>query len=73
MVQELQDLKVRMEHLQAENDRLRRERDSAQTGPKGLFLKSAAPEWIGYLLRKRRCPIFKGHHGINIDEWIEEV
>lgn len=73
MAQELQDLRVRMEQLQAENDRLRKERDTAPAGPRGLVLNSAAPERVVYLPRERRCPIFRGHHGIGIDEWIEEV
>lgn len=75
MAQELQDLKVRVEQLQAENDRLRRDRDAAQAGPssRGLSMNSAAPERVVFLPRERRCPVFRGRHGIDIEEWVEEV
>lgn len=72
---DLQALQGRMEQLQAENDRLRRDRDAAQAGSSssGLLVDSAAPERVVYLPRERRCPVFRGSHGIGIDEWIEEV
>lgn len=75
MAQELQELRVRMEQLQAENDRLRRERDAAQAGQssRGLLVNSAASERVVFLPRERRCPVFRGHHGIGINDWIEEV
>lgn len=73
MAQELQALKVRVEQLQAENDHLRREWDATQAGPSSrrLFVNSI-PEFV-YLPHERRCPVFRGHHGVGIDEWIEEV
>lgn len=75
MTQEPQDLQAQVEQLQAENDRLRRDRDAAQAGPssRGLSVNSATTERVVYLPRERRCPVFRGSHGINIDEWIEEV
>lgn len=75
MTEEPQDLQAQVEQLQAENDRLRRDRDAAQAGPslRGLSVNSATTERVVYLPRERRCPVFRGSHGINIDEWIEEV
>ncbi|KAK0156415.1 hypothetical protein N1851_000285 [Merluccius polli] len=72
---DLQALRGRMEQLQAENDHLRRDRDAAQAGSSssGLLVDSAAPERVVYLPRERRCPVFRGSHGIGIDEWVEEV
>lgn len=72
---DLQDLQSQLEQLQAENDRLRRGQDGARAGPSasGLCVEPAGPERVVYLPRERRCPVFRGSHGIGIDEWIDEV
>lgn len=75
MAQELQELRVQVERLQAENGRLRQERDEAEAGPsaRGPSRDSATTECVVYLPRERQCPTFRGQHGIGINEWIEEV
>ena len=33
----------------------------------------ATTERIVYIPNDRKCPVFRGHHGIGITEWIEEA
>lgn len=75
MAQELQDLRDLVEQLRVENDDLRRDRNAAQAGPSSRSRAEdcMAPERLVYLPRERRCPVFRGSHGIGLDEWIEEV
>lgn len=75
MAQELQELRAQVERLQAENGHLRQKRDEAGVGPsaRGPSRDSATTERVVYLPRERRCPTFRGWHGIGVDEWIEEV
>lgn len=75
MAQELQDLKVQVEQLQAKHDRLQQEWDVAQADPRsrGLFVKSVVLECVVYLPCENQCYVFRGHHGIGVDEWIEEA
>ncbi len=67
-----------MRQLQADNERLQEEvaaRDEAQAGPSAprTAMNTAGPERIIYLPRERKCPMFRGTHGIGVDEWEEEV
>lgn len=36
-------------------------------------MNAAAPERVVHLPRERRCPVFRGHRGVGVDEWIEEA
>ncbi|XP_038128577.1 uncharacterized protein LOC119774915 [Cyprinodon tularosa] len=84
MDEELQELRVRVQQLEAERSRLQQERDSAlassnrqddvQAGPStsGTPTNRGADRII-YLPRERKCPIFRGTHGVGVEDWIEEV
>ncbi|KAL2086083.1 hypothetical protein ACEWY4_017142 [Coilia grayii] len=65
---ELQQLRDRVEELQAENERLLNARgDGAQSGQHGQTL---------YIPRERRCPKFSGRSvggSLSIEEWVEEA
>lgn len=82
-LQELQTLRGRVQQLEAERDRMRQEQAAARTGPqaaaqpgpssRGMQEDLGTADRIVYLPRERKCPIFRGTHGIGINEWEEEV
>lgn len=75
MAEELQELRARVQQLEAERSRLQQERDDAQAGPStsGAPMSNGTADRIIYLPRERKCPIFRGTHGVGVEEWIEEV
>lgn len=76
MAQELQDLRELVQQLQADKDRLLQERVEVQAGASRAsrtLENSATPERIICFPRERKCPMFRGAHGIGVDEWVEEV
>lgn len=84
MAEELQDLRARVQQLEAEKNRLQQERDAARAGSSARDAAQAGPSTRGagntgttdriiYLPRERKCPIFRGTHGIGVEEWEEEV
>lgn len=75
MGEEMQQLRERVRELEDERDRLVQERDHANAGPsqRGQVDNAGTTDRIIYLPRERKCPIFRGTHGIGVDEWIEEV
>ncbi|XP_034554171.1 uncharacterized protein LOC117823186 [Notolabrus celidotus] len=78
MEDELQDLREQVRQLRADKERLQEEAGhhaEAQAGPSAprTMMNTAAPERIIYLPRERKCPMFRGTHGIGVDEWVEEV
>ena len=76
MAEELQALREQVKQLQADKQRLQEEAAAqAQAGPSTpeTMMNTTAPERIIYLPRERKCPMFRGPHGIWVDEWVEEV
>ncbi|XP_034539554.1 uncharacterized protein LOC117812750 [Notolabrus celidotus] len=78
MEKELQDLMEQVRQLRANKERLQDEaaaRTEAQAGLSApwTIMNTAAPERIIYLPQERKCPMFRGTHGIGVDEWVEEV
>lgn len=83
MANELEELREMVRQLQAEKEHLLKERADAQPEPTsglpGSNLENVTPgnyvqrEQIVYVPRERKCPMFRGSHGIGIDEWTEEV
>lgn len=81
MEEELSQLRDLVAQLQAENRKMRQERDADQ--PVATASTSSASgqssvqvpvsERLIYLPRDRKCPMFRGTTGLNIVEWIEEV
>lgn len=82
MEEELSQLKDLVTQLQAENRRMRQEREANQPGSTAASTSSASgqssaqvpvTERLIYLPRDRKCPMFRGKTGLSIVEWIEEV
>lgn len=78
MAEELEDLRELVRQLKVDNERLKKEaaaraEDSAGPSTSRTFVSSVTPERIIYLPRERKCPMFRGTHGIGVDEWVEEV
>lgn len=77
MGEEIDQLRARVQELEAERDRLQQERDTAAAGSSTSRLHTTSTvgtmDRIIYLPRERKCPIFRGTHGIGIDEWVDEV
>lgn len=76
MGEELEQLRARVQQLEVERDRLQQERDAAEAGPSTQgppSLSISAMDRIVYLPRERKCPVFRGPHGIGVDEWVEEI
>lgn len=71
MAEELEELRTRVQQLESERDSLQRERDHAQTDQRLENLRTT--DRIVYLPRERKCPFFRGTHGIGVEEWVEEV
>lgn len=79
MAEELQGLRDQVAQLTAENERLRSER--AASGSSTGARSSAGPaapttsvtDRLLYIPRDRKCPMFRGHTGISLSEWLEEV
>lgn len=85
MAEELRDLRARVQQLETERNRLQKERDTARADLSARDAAEAGPsarvssentgtsDRIIYLPRERKCPIFRGTHGIGVEEWEEEV
>ena len=75
MASELEQLRERVTQLQAEKDALLQQSNGADgSSPSGSTASdSARPERIFYLPREKKCPLFRGPHGISVDDWVEEV
>lgn len=82
MEEELAQLRDLVTQLQAENRKMRQEREAEQRGSTAASTSSTAgpssvqapvPGRLIYLPRDRKCPMFRGKTGLNIVEWIEEV
>lgn len=59
MAEELQQLWDRICELEAERDRLSQAGDPTQAGPIDRII---------YLPQERKCPMFRGTHGIGIED-----
>uniref|UniRef100_A0AAV2M4L4 Uncharacterized protein n=1 Tax=Knipowitschia caucasica TaxID=637954 RepID=A0AAV2M4L4_KNICA len=68
---ELRRLQERVRELEAERAQLHQEREA---GPslRGQVDNPGTTERVIYLPRERKCPMFRGTHGIGIDDWVEE-
>ena len=83
MEEEFAQLKDLVAQLQAENLRLRKEREDSQPGTSAASTSSSAPgpssvhvpitERLIYLPRDRKCPMFSGRTGVSTVKWVEEV
>lgn len=76
MAEELDRLRAKIRDLEAERDRLQLQRDDAEDGPSTQELPQGnvgAMDRIIYLPRERKCPVFRGTHGIGVEDWVEEV
>lgn len=74
MAEELEQLRARVQELEAERNRLQQERDTADAGSSAQGQQNiSVTDRIIYLPRERKCPVFRGTHGIGVDEWVEEV
>uniref|UniRef100_A0AAV2LEQ9 Uncharacterized protein n=1 Tax=Knipowitschia caucasica TaxID=637954 RepID=A0AAV2LEQ9_KNICA len=71
MAEELRRLQERVRELEAERAQLHQEREA---GPslRGQVDNPGTTETVIYLPRERKCPMFRGTHGIGIDDWVEE-
>uniref|UniRef100_A0AAV2KN49 Uncharacterized protein n=1 Tax=Knipowitschia caucasica TaxID=637954 RepID=A0AAV2KN49_KNICA len=72
MAEELRRLQERVRELEAEQAQLHQEREA---GPslRGQVDNPGTTETVIYLPREQKCPMFRGTHGIGIDDWVEEV
>lgn len=80
MEEELARLQSLVTQLQADNKRMRQEQaqpgtstSASSTAPGGSSANFAVTERLIYLPRDRKCPIFRGRTGLDINEWREEV
>lgn len=77
--EELQSLRDQIAQLTAENERLRSEHASpsasTSAGSSAVPAASTIPtiDRLVYIPRDRKCPMFRGHTGISLSEWVEEV
>lgn len=77
--EEIQGLKDQIAHLTAENERLLSEQvapsASTSAGSSAVPAASTNPsiDRLVYIPRDRKCPMFRGHTGISLSEWVEEV
>uniref|UniRef100_A0AAV2KJQ5 Ion transport domain-containing protein n=1 Tax=Knipowitschia caucasica TaxID=637954 RepID=A0AAV2KJQ5_KNICA len=71
MAEELRRLQERVRELEAEQAQLHQEREA---GPslRGQVDNPGTTETVIYLPGERKCPMFRGTHGIGIDDWVEE-
>lgn len=72
-VSELEQLRHRMEQLQAENERLAR---GTGNDASGSSIQPVRQEQAFYLPRERRCPKFSGSAtagSLSVEEWVEEA
>lgn len=75
---ELQSLKDQVAQLTAENERLRSDQatpggSSAGSSEVPAASTASVTERLMYIPRDRKCPMFRGHTGISLSEWVEEV
>lgn len=74
---EVQELRERLEQLEAENQRLSNARgDGSQSGQRSDGAQSGQRDQILYIPRERRCSKFSGtpaSGSLSVEEWVEEA
>lgn len=73
MAEELQDLRDQVAVLMAENEKLRLDQVQPTASTSARTTTAPVIERLVYIPRDRKCPMFRGHTGISLGEWVEEV